>query len=619
MTDQSVAQDYGAQQITVLEGLEPVRKRPGMYIGSTGARGLHHLVYEVVDNSVDEALAGHATAIEVELHADGRVTVQDDGRGIPCDLHEKTGRPALETVLTVLHAGGKFGGEDTGYKVSAGLHGVGISVVNALSEQLDVEVARGGKRHTMAFAKGVVLRDMSTEPLLEGGGRTSGTAVTFRPDASIFASAGELSFETLATRFDEQAFLNAGLNITLIDWREMSGGAGEGGGPRVQECCHLGGLEEYVALICKEKTPLLTDTDQPSIVVRQERKDVVIDVAMRWSADQYNDQIVSFANGVHTPNGGTHVDGFKAAITRVLNAEARSAGKRNEKQASLPGDFLREGLSAVLAVQLREPEFEGQTKSRLGNPEVRAIVSEVVGEALSRQMQLRPRALAAIIDKATSAAKAAEAAKAARELVRRKTVLGSTVLPGKLAECASKRADDAEIFIVEGDSAGGSAKQGRQRQTQAVLPLRGKVLNVEKADDASMYANTEIQALITALGLGIKGDGFDPSQLRYHRIIIMTDADVDGAHIRTLLLTFLYRYKREVVEGGYVYIAFPPLYKLRRGANGKPSYAYSDAERDAIIAQMGGKPSIQRFKGLGEMMPAELAETTMDQIGRAHV
>ena len=300
----------------------------------------------------------------------------------------------------------------------------------------------------------------------------------------------------------------------------------------------------------------------------------------------------------------------------MLNAEARSAGKRNEKQASLPGDFLREGLSAVLAVQLREPEFEGQTKSRLGNPEVRAIVSEVVGETLSRQMQLRPRALAAIIDKATSAAKAAEAAKAARELVRRKTVLGSTVLPGKLAECASKRADDAEIFIVEGDSAGGSAKQGRQRQTQAVLPLRGKVLNVEKADDASMYGNTEIQALITALGLGIKGEDFEPSQLRYHRIIIMTDADVDGAHIRTLLLTFLYRYKREVVEGGYVYIAFPPLYKLRRGANGKPSYAYSDAERDAIIGQMGGKPSIQRFKGLGEMMPAELAETTMDPATR---
>jgi len=621
MTDQSVAQDYSAQQITVLEGLEPVRKRPGMYIGSTGARGLHHLVYEVVDNSVDEALAGHATAIEVELHADGRVTVQDDGRGIPCDLHAKTGRPALETVLTVLHAGGKFGGEDTGYKVSAGLHGVGISVVNALSERLDVEVARGGQRHTMAFAKGLVVGDMSSEPLVEGsGGRTSGTAVTFLPDPTIFPSAGELSFETLATRFDEQAFLNAGLNITLVDWRGVAasdgGDGGDGSGaPRVQECCHLGGLEEYVALICKEKTPLLQD-GEPSIVVRQERKGVVIDVAMRWSADQYNDQMVSFANGVHTPNGGTHVDGFKAAITRVLNAEARSAGKRTEKQSSLPGDFLREGLSAVLSVQLREPEFEGQTKSRLGNPEVRAIVSEVVGEALGRQMQLRPKALAAIIDKATSAAKAAEAAKAARDLVRRKTVLGSTVLPGKLAECASKRADDAEIFIVEGDSAGGSAKQGRQRQTQAVLPLRGKVLNVEKADDASMYANTEIQALITALGLGIKGEGFDPSQLRYHRIIIMTDADVDGAHIRTLLLTFLYRYKREVVEGGYVYIAFPPLYKLKRGANGKAHYAYSDAERDETISQLGGRPTIQRFKGLGEMMPAELASTTMDPATR---
>jgi len=316
-----VGQDYGAQQITVLEGLEPVRKRPGMYIGSTGARGLHHLVYEVVDNSVDEALAGHATAIEVELHADGRVTVQDDGRGIPCDLHVKTGRPALETVLTVLHAGGKFGGEDTGYKVSAGLHGVGISVVNALSERLDIEVARGGQRHTMAFAKGLVVGDMSTEPLIEGGGRTSGTAVTFLPDPSIFPSAGELSFETLATRFDEQAFLNAGLNITLVDWREMSGGDGDGDAPRVQECCHLGGLEEYVALICKEKTPLLQDTEQPSIVVRQERKDVVIDVALRWSSDQYNDQIVSFANGVHTPNGGTHVDGFKVAATSSSNPQ----------------------------------------------------------------------------------------------------------------------------------------------------------------------------------------------------------------------------------------------------------------------------------------------------------
>ena len=622
--------EYGAEQITVLEGLEPVRKRPGMYIGSTGARGLHHLVFEVVDNSVDEALAGHATAIQVDLNADGSVTVRDDGRGIPCDVHSKTGRPALETVLTVLHAGGKFGASDSGYKVSAGLHGVGVSVVNALSDVLDVEVIRDGKRHAMQFSRGKVTREMSTEPVA----LRSGTALSFQPDRSIFHSAGEFDFETLAKRFDEQAFLNAGLNITLVDWRRSGAGGADGvsgeavnGGDaalngaqeqqqasRVQVCCHEGGLAEYVALITEGKTPLFTD-GEPTLVASTELKGVSIDVAMRWSSDVYTDSIVAFANGVHTPNGGTHVDGLKAALTRVLNAEARAQGKRAEKLPGLPGDFLREGLCAVLSVKLPEAEFEGQTKAKLGNPEVRAIVSEVVGEALSTQMQERPRALAAILDKALAAARAAEAAKAARDLVRRKTVLGSSVLPGKLADCASKDAEQSEVFIVEGDSAGGSAKQGRQRQTQAVLPLRGKILNVEKADDASMYGNTEIQALITALGLGIKGDEFQPSQLRYHKIIIMTDADVDGAHIRTLLLTFLYRYCREVVEGGFVYIAYPPLYKLRKG-QGKPRYAYSDAERDSALEQMGGKPSIQRFKGLGEMMPQELWSTTMDPATR---
>ena len=547
--------EYGAEQITVLEGLEPVRKRPGMYIGSTGAGGLHHLVFEVVDNSVDEALAGHATAIQVDLNADGSVTVRDDGRGIPCDVHSKTGRPALETVLTVLHAGGKFGASDSGYKVSAGLHGVGVSVVNALSDVLDVEVIRDGVRHAMQFSRGQVTREMSTEPVA----LRSGTALSFQPDRSIFHSAGEFDFETLAKRFDEQAFLNAGLNITLVDWRR-SGAAGVVSGvngasgargddavltpllngaaeptahaARMQVCCHEGGLAEYVALITDGKTPLLTD-GEPTLVVSTELKGVVVDVAMRWSSDVYTDSLVAFANGVHTPNGGTHVDGLKAALTRVLNAEARAQGKRAEKLPGLPGDFLREGLCAVLSVKLPEAEFEGQTKAKLGNPEVRAIVSEVVGESLTAQLQQRPKALAAIVEKALAAAKAAEAAKAARDLVRRKTVLGSSVLPGKLADCASKDADKSEVFIVEGDSAGGSAKQGRQRQTQAVLPLRGKILNVEKADDASMYGNTEIQALITALGLGIKGDDFKPSQLRYHKIIIMTDADVDGAHIRT--------------------------------------------------------------------------------------
>jgi DNA gyrase subunit B len=560
----------------------------------------------------------------------------------------------LETVLTVLHAGGKFG--DSGYTVSAGLHGVGVSVVNALSESMDVSVRRDGKLHSMSFAKGKVERDIEVMPLESGSSRKSGTKVTFRPDDSIFKAGICFDFDTLATRFDEQAYLNAGLNITLHDERDSQGlvetGADANGVPansaaslrsardagdgpvddsaqaalgtssitsigsaspssrraRSRVFCHEGGIAEYVEHICETKKPLFED---PSILtVTANLRGVAVDVAMRWNADMYSDSILSFANGVHTPQGGSHIDGLKAAATRVLNAQARLAGKLKEKAPNLAGEFLREGLCAIVSVKMSEAEFEGQTKSRLGNPEVRSIVGEVVSDALAEFMQRRPKALAAIIDKASAAAKAAEAAKAARDLVRRKTVLGTSVLPGKLADCSSTDPAESEVFIVEGDSAGGSAKQGRRRDTQAILPLRGKILNVEKSDDAAMYGNNEIQALITALGLGIKGEDFQPKQLRYHRIILMTDADVDGAHIRTLLLTFLYRYQRALITEGYVYIAYPPLYKVRHRQ--RTHYCYSDGDLRQLLEELGGKPTTQRFKGLGEMMPQELWSTTMD-------
>ena len=649
---------YGAEQITVLEGLEPVRKRPGMYIGSTGPRGLHHLVYEVVDNSIDEALAGHATRVDVRLCADGSVEIADDGRGIPCDVHAKTGRPALETVLTVLHAGGKFG--DSGYKVSSGLHGVGVSVVNALSSSMDVSVRRAGKLHQIRFERGLVAEEMSVMPLTDvAPGPKSGTTVKFTPDPTIFKAGVGFDFETLATRFDEQAYLNAGLNITMHDERpkkprqtvvvdaaaadaKAAMGAAEeemeeeeaptldddeeplhvgsrdrmpdangaaSGKVKTKVFCHEGGIAEYVGHICASKTPLFQDGES-TIEIATNLRGVAVDVALRWNSDMYSDSILGFANGVHTPQGGTHIDGLKAAVTRVLNSQARASGKIKEKAPNLSGDFLREGLCCIVAVKMAEAEFEGQTKNRLGNPEVRAIVSEVVTEALTEFTQKRPKALAAIIDKASAAAKAAEAAKAARDLVRRKTVLGSSVLPGKLADCSSTDPAESEVFIVEGDSAGGSAKQGRKRETQAILPLRGKILNVEKSDDAAMYGNNEIQALVTALGLGIKGEEFNPSQLRYHRIILMTDADVDGAHIRTLLLTFLYRYQRALITDGFVYIAYPPLYKVRKGQ--KTYYCYSDNELKKQLDALGGRPTVQRFKGLGEMMPAELWSTTMN-------
>lgn len=656
MSAQSAAASYSAESITVLSGLEPVRKRPGMYIGSTGTRGLHHLVYEVVDNSIDEALAGHATHVEVHLRPDGSISVTDDGRGIPCDVHAQTGRPALETVLTVLHAGGKFGG--SGYKVSAGLHGVGVSVVNALSERMDVAVRRGGLLHSMRFSRGKVEREMEVAPLAAGCEGESGTTVTFTPDGTIFKGVVAFDFDTLAKRFDEQAYLNAGLNITLIDERPRrlisassapSGGnaadglseeedgvsteaeadeaadadedaqladaavarvaEGESVVARQRVFCHAGGIAEYVGRLCEGKRALL---DEPhTITASTSLRNVTVDIALRWNADTYSDSIQGFANGVHTPQGGTHIDGLKAAITRVFNAEARSAGKLKEKSSNLPGDFVREGLCAIISVKLQEAEFEGQTKSRLGNPEVRSIVSEVVAERLAEELQRRPKALTAIFEKASAASKAAEAARAARDLVRRKSVLGSSVLPGKLADCSSTDAAESEVFIVEGDSAGGSAKQGRRRDVQAILPLRGKILNVEKSDDAAMYGNTEIQALITCLGLGIKGEELKPSQLRYHRVILMTDADVDGAHIRTLLLTFFYRYQRALIDEGYVYIAYPPLYKVRQRQ--RTHYCYSEAElRQLVDSFNGGKYTTQRFKGLGEMMPAELWSTTMD-------
>jgi DNA gyrase subunit B len=597
-------EQYSAEQITVLEGLEPVRKRPGMYIGSTGPRGLHHLVYEVVDNSVDEALAGYATHIDVHLLADGSVSVSDDGRGIPCDLHAKTGRPALETVLTVLHAGGKFG--DSGYKVAAGLHGVGVSVVNALSSSLKISVRRDGVENKMEFARGKVTQEMLSTPLPVDAVPKTGTTVRFLPDDMIFHDGIGFDFQTLATRFDEQAYLNAGLNITLYDERDEK--------TRTRVFCHVGGITEYVAHICEGKTPLF-DTEPTMIEVNQTLKGVVVDLAMRWNADQYSDSILSFANGVHTPQGGTHVDGMKNAITRVLNAQARSMGKLKEKAANLAGDYLRDGLCGIISVQMQEAEFEGQTKNRLGNPEVRGIVSQVVGDALEDFAHTRPKQFALIVEKASAAAKAADAAKAARDLVRRKTVLGSSVLPGKLADCSESVASQCEIFIVEGDSAGGSAKQGRKRDIQAILPLRGKILNIEKSDDVALYNNAEIQALIAAIGLGLKGGELDMAKLRYHKIVIMTDADVDGAHIRTLLLTFFYRYQRALIEEGYVYIAYPPLYKVR--ARGKTHYCYTEQELGELTAKLGGKKlPIQRFKGLGEMMPQELFSTTMDPSSR---
>ncbi|NEO06753.1 DNA topoisomerase (ATP-hydrolyzing) subunit B [Moorena sp. SIO3I8] len=761
---------YSADQIQVLEGLEPVRKRPGMYIGTTGPRGLHHLVYEVVDNSIDEALAGYCTHIEVDINSDGSVTVTDDGRGVPTDTHPTTGKSALETVMTVLHAGGKFGGG--GYKVSGGLHGVGVSVVNALSEWVDVTVWREKKEHTQRYERGVPMTELLVKPYKKAH---TGTSVNFKPDTEIFTGGIEFDYTTLSGRLRELAYLNAGVKITFSDHRLEE--------PRVETYHYEGGIQEYVAYMNREKHSL----HEEIIYIQGERKSIQVEVALQWCIDAYSDNLLGFANNIRTIDGGTHLEGLKTVLTRTMNAIARKRNKLKESESNLGGENIREGLTGVISVKVPEPEFEGQTKTKLGNTEVRGIVDSLVGEVLTEYLDFHPQVVDTILEKAIQAYKAAEAARRARELVRRKSVLESSPLPGKLADCSSRDPGESEIFIVEGDSAGGcfsgetqvaladgrslsfkelvaeqamgkehfcytitnngsigieriinprmtkanakvikltldnsetiictpdhlfmlqdgsykpavsltpddllmplyrplaeirkqakvktqhkeaysavagnqtqvceavanynyqvvsiesleqlvdvydievphthnfalesgvfvhnSAKQGRDRQFQAILPLRGKILNIEKTDDAKIYKNTEIQSLITALGLGIKGDEFDPSNLRYHRIVIMTDADVDGAHIRTLLLTFFYRYQRALVDQGYIYIACPPLYKLERGRN--HNYCYSDRELQERISQFpeNANYNIQRFKGLGEMMPQQLWDTTMN-------
>lgn len=588
---------YGAEQIQVLEGLEAVRKRPGMYIGSTGPRGLHHLVYEVVDNSIDEALAGHCTHIEIEITSKGAIRVTDDGRGIPTGIHPKTGKSALETVMTVLHAGGKFGGG--GYKVSGGLHGVGVSVVNALSDWVEVTVWRDQKVNLQRYEKGVPQGELKVTPNKDNPERT-GTSVHFFPDATIFTDTIEFEYSVLAGRLKELAYLNAGVRITFTDNRLDE--------PLEEIYFYEGGIREYVAYMTREKEPLHQDI----LYVSGERDNVTVEVALQWCVDAYSDNLLGFANNIRTIDGGTHLEGLKTVLTRTLNNFARKRNKLKEVDKNLGGENIREGLTAVISVKVPDPEFEGQTKTKLGNTEVRGIVDSLVGEVLNEYLEFNLSVGDTIIEKAIQSFKAAEAARRARELVRRKSVLESTTLPGKLADCSSRDPAESEIFLVEGDSAGGSAKQGRDRQFQAILPLRGKILNIEKTDDAKIYKNNEIQSMITALGLGIKGEEFDASNLRYHRIVIMTDADVDGAHIRTLLLTFFYRYQRDLVEQGYIYIACPPLYKLERGRN--HYYCYSDRDLQQKIAEFPANANytIQRFKGLGEMMPQQLWDTTMN-------
>ena len=589
--------EYNASEIQVLEGLEAVRKRPGMYIGSTSASGLHHLVYEIVDNAIDEALAGYCTDITVTINEGDTITVTDNGRGIPVDIQAQTGRPALEVVFTVLHAGGKFGGG--GYKVSGGLHGVGASVVNALSEWLTVQVHKDGKIYEMKFSRGNITQEMK----VIGETDHTGTTVTFKPDPEMFDTL-EYDYETLHTRMREQAFLNAGLRITISDARP--------GREKSEAMCYEGGIREFVTYINRNKTPLHEEV----IYLSGAKGDSTAETAIQYN-DGYNETLVSFANDIHTPEGGMHETGFKAALTRVLNAYGLKYGMIKEGD-KVSGEDVREGITAVISVKLTEAQFEGQTKAKLGNAHIRTLVDSIVNDQLAVYLEEHPVVARTILDKAMTANRAREAARKARESIRRKTVLGGAAMPDKLRDCNENNPELTELNIVEGDSAGGSATAGRDSRFQAILPLWGKMLNVEKARVDKVYGNDKLQPVIIALGAGI-GEEFDENKLRYHKIIIMADADVDGAHIRTLLLTFFFRYMRPLIEEGYVYSAVPPLYKLTRGKTSR--VAYSDEERDRISTEMrGGNPNvvinISRFKGLGEMDAHELWETTMDPTTR---
>jgi len=580
--------EYNANQIQVLEGLEAVRKRPGMYIGTTSSKGLHHLVYEVVDNSIDEALAGYCDKIEVFIHPDNTITVIDNGRGIPVDIQTKVGRPAVEVVMTILHAGGKFGGE--GYKVSGGLHGVGVSVVNALSEWLEVEVKRNGQIYHQRYERGIPVKDLT----VIGEAKNTGTKITFKPDAEIFE---ELVYEftILSHRLRELSFLNKDLMIVLKDERDG----------QEKTFQHAGGIIDFVRHLNKNKDVL----HPKPIYFFNEKDDVAIEISIQYN-DSYTENIFSFANNINTQEGGTHEAGFKTAMTRVVNEYARRHNILKENENNLSGEDIREGMTAIISVKVRDPQFEGQTKTKLGNSEVRGICDSIVVEGMGTFLEENPSIGKKIIEKSVNAARAREAARKARELTRRKSALESTALPGKLADCSVNDPAMSELYLVEGDSAGGSAKQGRDRRFQAILPLRGKILNVEKARLDKVLTNEEIRAMITALGTGISDD-FDINKARYHKLIIMTDADVDGAHIRTLLLTFFYRYMLPLVEAGYVYIAQPPLYRVKKQK--KEHYVYNDHELDKLFEQMGREGTeLQRYKGLGEMDPEQLWDTTMN-------
>jgi DNA gyrase, B subunit len=597
--DVRVEGNYDGSQIQVLEGLEAVRKRPGMYIGSTGARGLHHLVYEIVDNAIDEALAGYCSHIEVSILKDNIICVSDDGRGIPVDIQPKLGIPALTVVYTILHAGGKFGGEDSGYKVSGGLHGVGASVVNALSEWLEVRVKRDGFEYKQSFKRGIPDSDIEKLGPAEG----TGTVVTFKPDPEMFEDLN-YDYDTLLTRLREEAFLNAALRITLSDER---------GDEEVKESMYYeGGIRSFVEHIHKKRQ--MTVLHPEVIHLQGQAKGSVAEVAMQYN-DSYNELTLSFANNVNTGDGGTHEQGFKNAVTRVFNDFGREKGYIKEKDDNLQGNDVREGLTTIISVKLQDPQFEGQTKAKLGNTEIRGLVESMVYEKLKEFFEENPSTAKAIYEKAMNAARAREAAKKARELVRRKSALESGRMPGKLADCREKDPTKTEIYIVEGDSAGGSAKMGRDSNIQAILPLWGKMLNVEKARLDKVFGNEKMMPVVTALGCGI-GEDFDLSRLRYHKVFIMADADVDGSHIRTLLLTFFFRFMRPLLDAGHVYVAQPPLYKLAKGKDVR--YAYSDEEMSALSKEMDN-PRINRYKGLGEMNPEQLWETTMNPEGRVIV